>query len=52
MDVHRELLLTAGDAPALAITLNGAEARPLGKPGQVVTVRLNLMNFKNYVVSR
>ena len=52
MDVHRELLLTAGDASALAITLNGAEARPLGKPGQVVTVRLNLMNFKNYVVSR
>jgi len=52
MDVHRELLLTAGDASAVAITLNGAEARPLGKPGQVVTVRLNLMNFKNYLVSR
>jgi len=52
LDVHRELLLTAGDASALAITLNGAEARPLGKPGQVVTVRLNLMNFKNYVALR
>ena len=52
MDVHRELLLTAGDASALAITLNGAEARPLGKPGQVVTVRLNLMNFKDYIALR
>ena len=52
LDVHRELLLTAGDASALAITLNGAKARPLGKPGQVVTVRLNLMNFKNYVALR
>jgi cytoskeleton protein RodZ len=52
MDVHRELLLTAGDASALAITLNGAEARPLGKPSQVVTVRLNLMNFKEYLALR
>ena len=52
MDVHRELLLTAGDASALAITLNGAEARPLGKPSQVVTVRFNLMNFKDYLALR
>lgn len=52
MDVRRELVLTAGDASALAITLNGAEAKPLGKPGEVVTVRLNLMNFKDYVATR
>jgi cytoskeletal protein RodZ len=52
MEVHRELLLRAGDASALAITLNGAEARPFGNPGQFVTVRLNPMNFKDYVAHR
>ncbi len=46
-----ELLLKIGDASALAITLNGADARPLGRPGEVVTTRLNLMNFKDYVVA-
>ena len=49
MDVRRELVLKAGNASALAITLNGAEARPLGKPGEVVTARLNLTNFKEYL---
>ena len=52
MEVRRELVLTAGDAAALAITLNGVQARPLGKPGKVVTARLNLTNFKDYVVNR
>ena len=52
MEVRRELVLTAGDASALAITLNGAEAKPLGKPGEVVTARLNLTNFKDYVANR
>jgi cytoskeleton protein RodZ len=52
MEVHRELVLKAGDPSALAITLNGAEAKPLGKAGQVVTARLNLTNFKDYVANR
>ncbi|HEY3044763.1 MAG TPA: helix-turn-helix domain-containing protein, partial [Vicinamibacterales bacterium] len=52
MEVRRELVLTAGDASALAITLNGEAARPLGRPGEVVTARLNLANFKDYVASR
>ena len=47
--VHDELVLTAGDAAALTITLNGTEARPLGKAGQVVTTRLNLANFRDYL---
>jgi hypothetical protein len=49
LDVRRELVLTAGDAAALALTLNGAAARPLGKDGEVVTTRLNLTTFKNYL---
>ncbi len=49
VDVRREMVLTAGDASAIAMTFNGADARPLGKAGEVVTARFNLMNFKNYL---
>jgi hypothetical protein len=49
VDVRREMVLTAGDASAIAMTFNGAEARPLGKAGEVVTARFNLANFKNYL---
>ena len=51
-EVHREFVLTAGDAAALTVTLNGEDARPLGKPGEVVTTRFSLANFKEYLVSR
>jgi hypothetical protein len=46
------LVLTAGDASAITLTLNGAEAKSLGKAGEVVTARLNLTNFKGYVQPR
>ena len=49
LEVRRELVLTAGDAGALIITLNGANAKPLGRSGQVVTTRLNLTNFKDHL---
>jgi cytoskeletal protein RodZ len=52
IDVKRELVLTAGDASAVALTINGAPARALGKEGQVVTVRLNRTNYQDYVQSR
>ena len=44
-------MLTAGDAMALAVTINGEEARPLGSAGQVVTVRVTPANFKEYLVA-
>jgi len=34
------------------MTLNGAEAKPLGKAGEVVTTRVNLNNFKDYLQTR
>ena len=43
------MVMTAGDASAIAMTFNGAEARPLGKAGEVVTARFTLTNFKNYL---
>jgi cytoskeleton protein RodZ len=52
IDVRRDMVLTAGDAAALAVTLNGADARPLGRAGEVVTVRINLANFKTYLQTR
>ena len=49
IDVSRELVLTAGDAAAVTLTLNGAEAKPLGKSGEVVTARLSPANFRGYL---
>lgn len=49
LEVRRELVLNAGDAAALTMTLNGAAAKPLGRSGQVVTVRFTLKNFKEYL---
>lgn len=52
IDVRREMVLTAGDAGAIALTLNGADAKPLGKTGEIVTRRLNLANYKDYLQRR
>lgn len=52
VEVARELVLTAGDAAALSLTLNGAEARALGRSGEVVTTRLNPSNFREYLQVR
>jgi hypothetical protein len=52
LDAERELVLTAGDAGALELTLNGIQARPLGGPGEVVTARFNAGNVGTYVPSR
>lgn len=51
-DVRREMVLTAGDAAAISMTLNGATAKSLGKAGEVVTARLTLTNFKEFLQAR
>ena len=50
--VRREIVLTAGDASAIALQFNGADARGLGKTGEVVTARFNLTNYKDYLQAR
>ena len=50
--VRREMVLTAGDASAIALQFNGAAARALGKSGEVVTARFNLTNYKDYLQAR
>jgi cytoskeleton protein RodZ len=52
IQVQHEMTITAGDASAISLTFNGAEAKPLGKTGEVVTARFNLTNFKDYVQAR
>jgi cytoskeleton protein RodZ len=50
--VRRDMVLTAGDASAIALQFNGADARPLGKSGEVVTARFNLTNYKDFLQAR
>jgi hypothetical protein len=50
LEVKEEVVVTAGDAAALRLTLNGREARPLGGSGRVATVTMNLTNFKDYLI--
>lgn len=52
VEVKRELVLTAGDAAAMRMTVNGAEARVLGKTGEIVTARVTPTNFKEYLQTR
>ena len=42
----REIVLTAGNAGGLALSVNGASTGPLGQTGRVVTLRLTPSNFK------
>jgi cytoskeletal protein RodZ len=52
IEVARELSLTAGDAAAVRMTINGIDARPLGRKNEVVTARINPTNFRSYLASR
>ena len=49
LEVPGELVLNIGDAGALDMTINGAAVRPLGKAGEVLTIRLNGSNLKTYL---
>jgi hypothetical protein len=52
IEIHREMVLTAGDASAITMTVNGTEMRPLGRTGEVVTTRLNANTLKGYLQPR
>jgi cytoskeletal protein RodZ len=52
VSARREVILKAGDAAALAITINGRAAAPLGGAGKVVTVRLTPENWASFVAQR
>jgi hypothetical protein len=50
-EVHKEIVLTTGDAGGVAVVFNGTPTKPLGASGQVVTTRVNLTNFKDYLLT-
>ena len=50
-EVGSDFVLTASDAAAVTMTLNGADAKPLGEQGRSVTARLNPDNFRNYLAA-
>ncbi len=52
LSAGREIVLTAGDAAALAYTLNDSPGRTLGAGGQVVTVVINTANYQTFVGGR
>jgi len=49
--VRRELVLTARDAGAVEMVVNGLVAKPLGRSGEVVTARLSPANFRQYLLT-
>ena len=51
-DVRRELALTVDDGEAVRMTVNGAEANRLGEAGQAASVRIDLANFKTFLLQR
>jgi cytoskeleton protein RodZ len=49
---QQEMVLSTGNAGGMDFTLNGRPARPLGKPGVVMTdIRLNPDNFKAFLAT-
>jgi cytoskeletal protein RodZ len=50
--IRRELALTAGDAEAVTLTINGMPAKPLGRAGVVATIRVTPANFTDYLAVR
>jgi cytoskeleton protein RodZ len=44
-----QILVSVGDAGAFAYTLNGRPGRELGAPGEVVSKRITLANFTEFV---
>jgi len=47
--VRTRVTMIAGNASALAVTLNGKAARPLGGPGQVVTTTITADTFQSFL---
>jgi cytoskeleton protein RodZ len=52
IEMRRDATLRLADASAVSVTFNGAEARPLGGPGEAVTIHLNPANIKDYLLVR
>lgn len=52
VEIRRELVVTADDAAAIVMTVNGIAARPLGRTGELVTARVTPSNFRQFLADR
>lgn len=52
LELRGEIAVTAGDAAALTLEINGEPARSLGDPGKVVTVRFSLETYRELLETR
>jgi hypothetical protein len=52
LEARLELVLTAADASAIVLAVNGGEARPLGPDRQAGTKRVNITNLREYAPTR
>ena len=49
LTAQSEIVLMIGDAGVFTYTLNGVPGRPMGAPGEVVSRRITLANYKDYL---
>jgi cytoskeletal protein RodZ len=49
LDARDEVLLRVGDAGAFVYVINGTPGRPLGQPGQPVTIRITKGNYNAWL---
>jgi cytoskeletal protein RodZ len=49
LEARRDLVLTAGDAGAIVMTLNGRLARSIGRAGQTATTYVSSANFRDHL---
>jgi cytoskeletal protein RodZ len=52
IEARRDFVVWVEDAGALRLTINGAQARALGDPGEPAMVRLDLTNFRRYLTTQ
>jgi hypothetical protein len=51
LEIGDEVVLRVGEPGALSLSINGQSARPLGRAGQPVTVRITADNFREFLTS-
>lgn len=49
IEAHEDIVLRVGDAASVEYTINGLGARPLGGPGQPVTIHLTRQNYREFL---
>ncbi len=48
LKAHRSVVFKVGDAAAVSLQVNGINGRDLGRPGEVVTTRIDQDNFREF----